>query len=262
MMAGKREVENDIGSSPDAMRPVGDSSANQPERAPASPELSSAGDDELDELMRQDFGDDQDADENARPLEDLSDELEAGADLDMRWYILKVQVNRETSICETLERRIKVAGMERFFSDILVPTEDVREYSKSGKQRIVKRKLFPGYIVVKMHINDESWFLVRDTPGIGDFTGAAGKPVALSEDEIRRIIATTRPDPQAAAEEVVKTAIRFKSGDHVRVKEGYFQNCEGEVSAIDERNGRVTVMISFLGRPNPVQLDHWQIEQM
>ncbi len=262
MMAGKREVENDVASSDEANRPVGDSSASQPERAPDSPDQSSAADDELDELMRQDFADDQDADENARPLEELADELEAGADLDMRWYILKVQVNRETSICEALERRIKVAGMERFFSDILVPTEDVREYSKSGKQRIVKRKLFPGYIVVKMHINDESWFLVRDTPGIGDFTGAAGKPVALSEEEIKRIIATTRPDPQAAAEEVVKTAIRFKSGDHVRVKEGYFQNCEGEVSAIDERNGRVTVMISFLGRPNPVQLDHWQIEQM
>jgi transcriptional antiterminator NusG len=180
----------------------------------------------------------------------------------MRWYILKVQVNRENSICEALERRIKVAGMERFFDDILVPTEDVREYSKSGKQRIVKRKLFPGYIVVKMHINDASWFLVRDTPGIGDFTGAAGKPVPLAEEEINRIIATTRPDRQAATEEVVKTAIRFKIGDRVRVKEGYFQNCEGEVSAIDERNGRVTVMISFLGRPNPVQLDHWQIEQM
>ena len=262
MVAGKREAENDFVSSNKSEPIVDHPSTSQSDRAPVSDNLGASPDDELDELMRQDFGDDQDSNEHARPIEELTDELEAGADLDMRWYILKVQVNRETSICEALERRIKVAGMERFFSDILVPTEDVREYSKSGKQRIVKRKLFPGYIVVKMHINDESWFLVRDTPGIGDFTGAAGKPVALSEDEIKRIIATTRPDPQAAAEEVVKTAIRFKSGDHVRVKEGYFQNCEGEVSAIDERNGRVTVMISFLGRPNPVQLDHWQIEQM
>jgi transcriptional antiterminator NusG len=243
--------------------------ATDPEQAladatsPRAPEAITAdpADIELDALMRQEFGDDQDDDEDARPLEVSDDEL-GGSDLEMRWYILKVQVNRENSICEALERRIKVAGMERFFGDILVPTEDVREYSKSGKQRIVKRKLFPGYIVVKMHVNDESWFLVRDTPGIGDFTGAAGKPVPLSDEEIGRIISTTRPDRTAASEEVVKTAIRFKLGDRVRVKEGYFQNCEGEVSAIDERNGRVTVMINFLGRPNPVQLDHWQIEQL
>jgi transcriptional antiterminator NusG len=261
MVAGKHEAENDFVASNQPHPHADDSPASPQDRAPASSDLPTD-DDELDVLMRQEYSDEQDLDENARPLEELADEIEPGKDLEMRWYILKVQVNRETSICEALERRIKIAGMERFFEDILVPTEDVREYSKSGKQRIVKRKLFPGYIVVRMHISDESWFLVRDTPGIGDFTGAAGKPVPLSEEEIARIIATTRPDREAATEEVVKTAIRFKPGDHVRVKEGYFQNCEGEVSAIDERNGRVTVMISFLGRPNPVQLDHWQIEQM
>ncbi len=264
MVAGKRGKENDSVPQNETQINVDESATSGLERAPASADLSAVEveNDELDELMRQDFVDEQDANENARPLEELSDESEAAGDLEMKWYILKVQVNRENSICETLERRIKIAGIGRYFSDILVPTEDVREYAKSGKQRIVKRKLFPGYIVVKMHINDESWFLVRDTPGIGDFTGAAGKPVALSDAEINRIISTTRPDPQAAAEEVVKTAIRFKSGDHVRVKDGYFQNCEGDVSAIDERNGRVTVLISFLGRPNPVQLDHWQIEQI
>ncbi len=265
MVAGKRGKEDDSVPQNETQINLDESATSGLDRAPASADLSAVeleNNDELDELMRQDFVDEQDTNENARPLEELSDESEAAGDLEMRWYILKVQVNRENSICETLERRIKIAGIGRYFSDILVPTEDVREYAKSGKQRIVKRKLFPGYIVVKMHINDESWFLVRDTPGIGDFTGAAGKPVALSDAEINRIISTTRPDPQASTEEVVKTAIRFKSGDHVRVKDGYFQNCEGDVSAIDERNGRVTVLISFLGRPNPVQLDHWQIEQI
>ena len=260
MVVGKHGAEHDSVTR-GGEQPTGGAPASDVAGRGSAGEGQPAESDELDALMRQEFGDDQDVDENARPLEELADDEVAG-ELDMRWYILKVQVNRETSICEALERRIKVAGMDRFFGDILVPTEDVREYNKSGKQRIVKRKLFPGYIVVKMHISDESWFLVRDTPGIGDFTGAAGKPVPLSDEEIQRIISTTRPDPQATTDEVVKTAIRFKSGDRVRVKEGYFQNCEGEVSAIDERNGRVTVMISFLGRPNPVQLDHWQIEQM
>jgi transcriptional antiterminator NusG len=174
-----------------------------------------------------------------------------------------VQVNREGSICDALRRRVKQAGFDRFFGDILVPTEDVREFSKSGKQRIVKRKLYPGYVVVRMSINDDTWFLVRETPGIGDFTGAAGKPAPLRSEEIDRIIATTKPEEDEEGEELsIKTAIRFKVGDRVRVKEGYFQNYEGEVSNIDERNGRVTVMINIFGRPNPVELDHWQVEDV
>ena len=203
-------------------------------------------------------------DENASPIEELVDEeVAVEDDLEMDWYILKVQVNRESSICSALQRRVKVAGYESYFGDILVPTEDVREFTKSGKQKIVKRKLYPGYVVVNMAINDDTWFLVRETPGIGDFTGAAGKPAPLSKEEVDRIIATTRPPEEDEDEEVqIKTAIRFKVGDRVRVKEGYFQNYEGDVSAIDERNGRITVMINIFGRPNPVELDHWQVEDV
>jgi transcriptional antiterminator NusG len=208
-----------------------------------------------------------DDNEDASPIEELVDDESRKKDVDVekRWYILKVQVNRESSICDALLRRVKVAGMEDYFGDILVPTEDVREFSKSGKQRIVKRKLYPGYVVVNMAITDDSWFLVRETPGIGDFTGAAGKPVALTQQEIDRIIATTRPTDDTGQRDeptTIKTAIKFKVGDRVRVKEGYFQNYEGEVSNIDERNGRVTVMINIFGRPNPVELDHWQIEDV
>jgi transcriptional antiterminator NusG len=217
-----------------------------------------------DEMVFEDEEDEEDeaGDEDASPIEELVDEeVVVDNDLEMEWYILKVQVNRETSICAALQRRVKMAGYEPYFGDILVPTEDVREFTKSGKQRIVKRKLYPGYIVVKMAINDDTWFLVRETPGIGDFTGAAGKPAPLSADEIKRIIETTRP-PEDEESEEPKTAIKFNVGDRVRVKEGYFQNYEGEVSNIDERNGRVTVMINIFGRPNPVELDHWQVEDV
>ncbi len=215
------------------------------------------------EILADDYVDeDLDEDEDAAPLEDLVEQAEEVSDIDMDWYILKVQVNRETSICDALMRRVKVAGLESYFGEILVPTEDVKEFSKSGKQRIVKRKLYPGYIVVNMSINDDTWFLVRETPGIGDFTGAAGKPAPLTPEEIERIVASSKPDPKQVTEDTVKTAIKFKVGDRVRVKEGYFQNYEGEVSNIDERNGRVTVMINIFGRPNPVELDHWQIEDL
>ena len=206
----------------------------------------------------------EEGDEDASPIEEF---VEAPAvvadDLEMNWYILKVQDNREKGICEALTRRVRQAGMEAYFGDILVPTEDVREFSKSGKQRVVKRKLYPGYIVVHMAINDDTWFLVRETSGIGDFTGAVGKPASLSQAEIDRIMATTRPpeDDEDAAD-AIKTSIRHKVGDRVRVKEGYFQNYEGDVSKVDERNGRIEVMINIFGRPNPVELDHWQVEDI
>ncbi len=218
----------------------------------------------VDALEDDDLEDDEE-DENASPIEEFVDEaavIEPADDSEMNWYILKVQVNRENSICDALLRRVKVAGLDSYFGDILVPTEDVREFTKSGKQRIVKRKLYPGYIVVNMVINDDSWFLVRETPGIGDFTGAAGKPAPLTPEEIARIISTTRPEVEEQSEENIKTSIRFKVGDRVRVKEGYFQNYEGEVSSIDERNGRITVMINIFGRLNPVELDHWHVEDL
>lgn len=203
-------------------------------------------------------------DEDVSPIEELVDGVVAdnSEEVEMKWYILKVQVNRENSICDALNRRVKVAGVERFFGEVLVPTEDVREFNKAGKQRITKRKLYPGYIVVNMEINDDSWFLVRETSGIGDFTGAAGKPAPLTPEEVSRIIATTKPEVEEDGEDNIKTAIPFKAGDRVRVKEGYFQNHEGEVSAVDERNGRITVMINIFGRPNPVELDHWHVENV
>lgn len=239
-----------------------DTGTNQPRNGggPATPDSL-----EFDEseLLDDDYVDDDlDEDEDAAPIEDLVEDAPEAEEIKMDWYIVKVQVNRETSICDALMRRVKVAGLERYFGEVLVPTEDVREFTKSGKQRIVKRKLYPGYIVVNMSINDDSWFLVRETPGIGDFTGAAGKPAALSPEEISRIVASTKPETVADSEETVKTAIKFKPGDRVRVKDGYFQNYEGEVSNIDERNGRVTVMIGIFGRPNPVELDHWQVEDL
>jgi transcriptional antiterminator NusG len=247
-------------------------------QVPAAPEVSAATSSEPEEKLNAfGFRDDEMVTEDdeledqyssgrtASPLEEFVEEpkvvaLEDGVGMD--WYILKVQVNRENSICDTLKRRVRVAGMDAFFGDVLVPTEDVREYTKAGKQKIVKRKLYPGYIVVKMKVTEDSWFLVRETEGIGDFTGASGKPVALSADEVSRIIASARPVQAEAGEEAIKTAIPFKLEDRVRVKEGYFQNYEGEVSNVDERNGRITVLINIFGRPNPVELDHWHVEKI
>jgi len=183
---------------------------------------------------------------------------EASEQPPLRWYILKVAFNREDTIREALQKRIALSGLKDLFAEILVPTEDVVEFTRAGKRKVVKRKLYPGYIMIRMGITDESWFLVRETPGIGDFTGAAGKPTPMNDVEVERIIKMVFPD--AEEEHALKTTIPFRNGDHVRVKEGNFQNLEGEVDRIDEANGRVTVIISIFGRSTPVELDHWQIE--
>jgi transcription termination/antitermination protein NusG len=177
-----------------------------------------------------------------------------------QWYILKVAFNREDTIRESLEKRIKLSNYKEYFGEILVPTEDVVEFTRAGKKRIVKRKLYPGYLMIQMIINDDTWFLVRETPGIGDFTGTYGKPTPMTDADVERIIKLVHPDVDQ--EQVPKTSIPFRSGDRVRVKEGNFQSLEGDVDRIDEANGRVTVIINIFGRSTPVELDHWQIESL
>jgi transcriptional antiterminator NusG len=173
----------------------------------------------------------------------------------MDWYILKVQSNREDSIREGLQRRVRIAGLDSFFGDVIVPIEMVTEF-KGGKKRVVKRKLYPGYLVVQMEINEDTWFLVRETPGIGDFTGASGRPSPMLPHEIAKIIARQ----EEKSEDAPKLKINFNTGDHVKINDGTFENFEGEVEAIDQQNGRVTVMINIFGRSTPVELEYWQIE--
>jgi len=175
----------------------------------------------------------------------------------MDWYILKVQSNREESIREGLLRRVNIAGLGYFFDQVIVPTEKVTEF-KGGKKKVIKRKLYPGYLVVHMEINDDTWFLVRETPGIGDFTGAAGRPSPMLPHEVVRIVAKQ----EEKSEKAPKLKIAFREGERVKIKEGTFENFEGEVESIDETNGRVTVMINIFGRSTPVELEYWQIETL
>jgi len=175
----------------------------------------------------------------------------------MAWYILKVQSNREESIREGLQRRVAIAGLGRFFGDVIVPIEKVTEV-KGGRKRVIKRKLYPGYLVVQMEINDDTWFLVRETPGIGDFTGAAGRPTPMLPHEVARIVSTQEEKSDAAP----KLQITFSRGDRVKINEGTFENFEGEVETIDEASGRVIVMINIFGRSTPVELEYWQIEAL
>lgn len=188
------------------------------------------------------------------PVEEISQER---GPIKLDWYILKVQSNREDSIADALQRRIAIAGLGDYFDEIIVPTEKVSEF-KAGKKRIVKRKIYPGYIVVHMELNDDTWFLVRETPGIGDFTGSGGKPTPMLPHEVNKIV--SKPDDMAP--EQIKNVIPFNQGDRVRIKEGTFENFEGDVDNIDTANGRVTIMINIFGRSTPVELEYYQAEKL
>lgn len=185
----------------------------------------------------------------------VSAEPEEETPVNRQWYILKVQTNREDSIRDALQRRVAMAGLDKYFGEIIVPTEMVSEF-KGGKKRVSKRKLYPGYIVVNMEINDDTWYLVRETSGIGDFTGAMGRPTPMAPQDVAKILQKT----EEKTDEQPRVDIRHKQGDRVRIKEGTFENFEGTVEGIDQANGRVTVMINIFGRSTPVELEYWQIE--
>ncbi len=188
------------------------------------------------------------------PIEDFSEEVKT---IKKEWYILKVQSNREDSIADALQRRIAIAALGDYFDEIIVPTEKVSEF-KGGKKRVVKRKIYPGYIVVHMELNDDTWFLVRETPGIGDFTGSGGKPTPMLPHEVNKIVSKQ----EEKAEQEIKTVIPFAQGDRVRINEGTFENFEGDVDNIDQASGRVTIMINIFGRSTPVELEYWQVEKL
>ncbi len=176
---------------------------------------------------------------------------------DMKWYVLKVQSNREKSIRESLQRRIRRDGLDVYFGQIVIPTEK-RQETKGGKKRVVEHKLYPGYIMIQMVLNDETWYLVRDTGGVGDFTGAAGKPLPMDQADIERMLKVPDPD----VDEVVKVKINLVQGDSVKIKEGPFESFEGTVNSIDVTSGKVSVLIEIFGRSTPVDLEYWQVERV
>lgn len=199
-------------------------------------------------------------DQPAKSAADSASDEQADGQPAKDWYILKVAFNREESIADALRKRIKMEGMEEFVGDVVVPTEDVATFNRDGKRRISKRKLLPGYVMAHMIINDDTWFLVRETAGISDFTGSAGKPMPMEPEDIERFI--NRPQEVDEEDAPIKTAIPFKVGDRVRVKEGNFENQEGEVDVVDEASGRISVIINIFGRSVPMELDHWQVEPL
>jgi len=181
--------------------------------------------------------------------------IQPASDPNLRWYVVRVQSGREENVKDGLLRRVNAAGLQTKITNVIVPTEKVTEI-RSGRKTIREKKLYPGYIMIQMLQDKDAWFLVRETPGIGDFTGSAGKPTPMLPHEVAKIVAKQ----EEKTDEAPKLKINFNVGDRVKINEGTFENFEGEVDSIEEASGRVTVMINIFGRSTPVELEYWQIE--
>ena len=180
-------------------------------------------------------------------------------DTQERWYIIHTYSGHEDRVKKNLDQRIETMDVKDKILEVVVPTEEVIEI-KDGERKSVQRKMYAGYLIVQMIMDDESWFVVRNTPGVTGFISAEDererrpKPVPLEESEVARIL-----NQMSADQPVVR--IGFEKGDSVRIKDGPFADFMGTVDDVSEDQGKVRVLVSFFGRETPVELDFLQIEK-
>jgi transcriptional antiterminator NusG len=188
-----------------------------------------------------------------QPVQDDLDEVEEAYDDGRRWYVVHCYSGYENKVHHAILQRIETMGMEDKIFDVIVPTEEEVEI-KDGKRRIVERRVFPGYVLIQMIMDEDSWYVVRNTPGVTGFVGMGNKPTPLTEQEVAQIM--KRMEAEAP---VVK--VTFKPGQKVRIIDGPFNDISGIVQEIDMERAKVRVMVSFFGRETPVELDFLQVEK-
>ena len=176
--------------------------------------------------------------------------------VELRWYIVHVYSGFENKVKASLEERISASPNPDKFGEVLVPTEEVVELVK-GKRRTSARKFYPGYILVRMKLDDETWHIVNDTAKVTGFLGGRDKPAPLSDEEAERIInrmeaGKIKPQPKYS----------FDSGDEVRVIDGPFTNFNGTVEEVNQEKGKIKVLVSIFGRSTPVELDFVQVTKL
>jgi transcriptional antiterminator NusG len=173
---------------------------------------------------------------------------------DAQWYVIHTYSGYENKVKANLEHRIRVLGMGEKIFQVVIPMEDEVEV-RDGQRRTVQRKVFPGYVLVEMIMDDEAWYVVRNTPGVTGFVGSGGKPIPLRDDEVRAILKQMRA-------EVPRVKIAFQRGQTVRVIDGPFADFIGIVDDTNQEKGKVRVLVSFFGRETPVELDFLQVEKL
>lgn len=177
--------------------------------------------------------------------------------MEKNWYVVHTYSGYENKVKANLEKRVETMGMQDKIFRVIVPEEEETDI-KNGKKKTVKKKIFPGYVLVELIMTDDSWYVVRNTPGVTGFVGSSGsgsKPTPLLPEEVQSIL-------KSLGVEEEKFEIDFEIGDTVQVKEGPFANFTGEIEEIDKDKGKIKVRVNMFGRETPVELDFTQIEKI
>lgn len=210
----------------------------------------------LPETSEESEGDGEEGDEiEAITIEDEAESAEEVTFDDGRaWYVVHCYSGYENKVRHSIEQRIETMGMQDKIFDVVVPTEEEIEI-KDGKRRTVERRVFPGYILVQLIMGEDSWYVVRNTPGVTGFVGMGNEPTPLREDEVAKIM--NRMEAEAP-----KVKFNFQPGEKVRIRTGPFADFIGTVDEIDIERAKVRVLVSFFGRETPVELDFLHVENV
>ncbi|NQT90885.1 MAG: transcription termination/antitermination factor NusG [Candidatus Omnitrophica bacterium] len=174
----------------------------------------------------------------------------------MNWYVVHTLTSQEEKVKANILKQLALSKIKDQVSQVLIPTEIVSEV-KSGKKKISERKFFPGYVLVEMDMTDESWYLIKNTPGVTGFVSSGSKPTPLMESEIKNILKQTEEKKERPTPKVI-----YDIGESVRVKDGPFTNFDGNVEGVNPVKGKLKVSVMIFGRPTPVELEYWQVERL
>jgi transcriptional antiterminator NusG len=176
------------------------------------------------------------------------------SDDDKQWYVIHTYSGYENKVKTNLEHRIESMGVQDKIFQVVIPTEEEIEI-KDGQRRTVQKKVFPGYVLVEMAMSDDSWYVVRNTPGVTGFVGHGTKPAPLDDTDVKRIL-------KQMHKEAPKVKVSFAQGERVKVVDGPFTDFIGVVDTINAERGKVRVLVSFFGRETPVELDFLQVSRI
>ncbi len=172
------------------------------------------------------------------------------------WYVVHTQTGLEDKVRTVLENKIVSEGMQELITKVIIPTEQISEV-RAGKKRVSQRRFFPGYILVEMDMNDQSYSFIKNISGVTGFIGSGRKPTPLPQREIDNILKRTEETKVKPSPKII-----FEKGEQVRVKEGPFMNFNGTIDEIHPEKGKLRVNISIFGRSTPVELEYWQVEKV
>jgi transcriptional antiterminator NusG len=248
-----------------------DFSSDSYENAPTAPSADDLPPEELDPRLAESDETGPDVVEAAEEIvaAEAAEEAEAPAppespyDRPGRWYVIHSYAGYENKVKSNLESRIASMNMEERIFEVVIPMEDVIEF-KNGKKQVVSKKVFPGYLLVRMELDDDSWYVVRNTPGVTGFVGQGARPSPLSRREVENILQVKAEEGEAAGagRKSRPRGFEYEIGESVRVREGPFADFSGTIAEINEDQLKLKVLVNIFGRETPVELDFAQVAKL